>query len=197
MNFKLLYIIIIIQALLGVACIHKEEPNSAKPQGYFRIATPEPDYKVWDSILPFTFQYNKMAQFTIVKKVENNYWMDLYYPQYNASLKMTMISLKNDLREHVVNEEKMLMFHVEKRKADDIQYSIINDSKEKIYGQLYEIVGKEAATPLKFWISDSSNYYVRATLYFNFVPNNDSLEPVIKYLKSDVLKMIDTWKWEK
>jgi gliding motility-associated lipoprotein GldD len=197
MKSKIIIFILLLQAIFWVACIHKEEPNSAKPQGYFRISTPKPDYIVWDSVLPFTFQYNKMAQFSIVKKVENNYWMDLYYPQYNASLKMTMITLENNLREHVVNEEKMLMFHVEKRKADDIEYSIINAPQEKIFGQLYEIVGKEAATPLKFWITDSANYYVRATLYFNFVPNNDSLEPVIKYLKSDVMKMIDTWKWKK
>lgn len=196
MKHKIIYLFIVIQALIWVACIHKEEPNSAKPQGYFRIATPNPEYMVWDSILPFTFEYNKMAQFSIVKKENNNYWMDLYYPQYNASLKMTLVELKNDLREHVVNEEKMLMFHVEKRKADDIEYSIINDPKQRMYGQMFEIFGKEAATPLKFWVTDSLDYYVRATLYFNFVPNNDSLEPVIQYLKSDVLQMIDTWEWK-
>lgn len=196
MKSKKIIIIILLQAIFSVACIHKEEPNSAKPQGYFRIATPEPNYITWDSLIPFTFQYNESAQFSILKQEGKNYWMDLHYPQYNASLKMTLVSLKNDLREHVVNEERMLMFHVEKRKADDIQYSVILDPQAKLYGQLYDIVGKEAATPLKFWVTDSVNYYVRATLYFNFVPNNDSLEPVIKYLKSDVLKMIDTWKWK-
>jgi gliding motility-associated lipoprotein GldD len=189
-------LIILLQAIFWVACIHKEEPNSAKPQGYFRIATPNPTYITWDSVIPFTFQYNDLARFSLVKQEGKNYWMDLHYPQYNASLKMTLVSLKNDLREHVVNEERMLMFHVEKRKADDIQYSVIFDPNAKLYGQMYDIVGKEAATPLKFWVTDSLDFYVRATLYFNFVPNNDSLEPVIKYLKSDVLKMIDTWKWK-
>lgn len=189
-------LIIILQAIFWVACIHKEEPNSAKPKGYFRIATPEPNYITWDSLIPFSFQFNSFAQFSVLKKDGKNYWMDLHYPQYNASLKMTLVSLKNDLREHVVNEERMLMFHVEKRKADDIQYSVIHDTQAKLYGQMYEIEGKEAATPLKFWVTDSLNYYVRATLYFNFVPNNDSIQPVISYIKNDVLKMIETWKWK-
>lgn len=110
---------------------------------------------------------------------------------------MTLIPVKNNLRELIVNEEKMLMFHVENRKADDIIYSNVNDEKSRVYGQLYEIMGKGAATPLKFWLTDSTHYYVRATLYFNFTPNNDSLEPVIKYLKNDLLHLIDTWNWKK
>ena len=196
MKSRITIFLILIQAILMVACVEKEAPNSAKPKGYFRISTPEPSYQKWDSVLPFTFEYSKFAQFSIPKNENNKYWMDLYYPQYNASLKMTLVPLKNNLRELVVNEEKMLMFHVESRKADDIQYSLIQDNNAKLYGQIYELVGKGAATPLEFWVTDSAKYYVRATLYFNFAPNNDSLEPVIKYLKTDVLHMIDTWNWK-
>ncbi|MDX9890885.1 MAG: hypothetical protein RBS29_00120 [Bacteroidales bacterium] len=186
-----------LQAFIMIACIDKEPPNTPKPKGYFRIETPKATYQKWDSVLPFTFEYSRFAQFSIPKKEQNIYWMDLFYPQYNASLKMTLIPVKNNLRELIVNEEKMLMFHVENRKADDIIYSNVNDEKSRVYGQLYEIMGKGAATPLKFWLTDSTHYYVRATLYFNFTPNNDSLEPVIKYLKNDLLHLIDTWNWKK
>lgn len=186
-----------LQAFIMIACIDKEPPNTPKPKGYFRIETPKATYQKWDSVLPFTFEYSRFAQFSIPKKEQNIYWMDLFYPQYNASLMMTLIPVKNNLRELIVNEEKMLMFHVENRKADDIIYSNVNDEKSRVYGQLYEIMGKGAATPLKFWLTDSTHYYVRATLYFNFTPNNDSLEPVIKYLKNDLLHLIDTWNWKK
>ena len=196
MKSKIIITLFLLQAILMVACVEKEAPNSAKPKGYFRIATPSATYQKWDSILPFTFEYSKIAQFSIPKNEQSKFWMDLYYPSYNASLKMTLVPIKNNLRELVVNEEKMLMFHVESRKADDIQYSLIQDPNAKLFGQIYEIEGKGAATPLKFWVTDSVRYYVRATLYFNFAPNNDSLEPVIKYLKSDILHMIDSWKWK-
>ncbi|HPE40701.1 MAG TPA: hypothetical protein PLI77_06390 [Bacteroidales bacterium] len=194
---KLVIITLIsIQAIIMSACIDKELPNTPKPKGYFRIETPKATYQKWDSVLPFTFEYSHFAQFSIPKKEQNIYWMDLFYPQYNASLKMTLIPVKNNLRELIVNEEKMLMFHVENRKADDIIYSLVNDDQSKVYGQMFEIIGKGAATPLKFWLTDSANYYVRATLYFNFSPNNDSLEPVIKYLKNDLIHLIDTWSWK-
>lgn len=196
MNKKLVIILLLVQAIFMVACIDKEPPNTPKPKGYFRLSTPNATYVKWDSLVPFTFEYSKSAQFSIPKNEKKTYWMDLYYPQYNASLKMTLMPLQNNLRELIVNEEKMLMFHVENRKADDILYSQISDNNSKLYGQIYEIIGKGAATPLKFWLTDSTNYYVRATLYFNFTPNNDSLEPVIKYLKKDVLRLIDTWEWK-
>jgi gliding motility-associated lipoprotein GldD len=193
---KIIILIIILQAILAVACIHKEQPSSAKPKGYFRIETPKPEYQKWDSLLPFSFEYSKYAQFSFEEKEPKIYWMDLRYPQYNVSLKMSIFPLKDSLRKLIVNEEKMLMFHVESRKADDILYSDINDTKEKVYGQMYELVGKGAATPLKFWITDSTRYFVSASLYFNFPPNNDSLQPVINYLKTDVLHLIETWKWK-
>lgn len=196
MKSKAIIFLLLTQAIFLGACLEKEAPNSAKPKGYFRIATPPATYQKWDSVLPFTFEYSTNARFMILKNENKKYWMDLIYPQYNASLKMTLVPLKNNLRELVVNEEKMLMFHVESRKADDIQYSLIQDQNARLFGQVYELVGKGAATPLEFWVTDSVNYYVRATLYFNFAPNNDSLEPVIKYLKTDVLHMIDTWNWK-
>jgi hypothetical protein len=36
---------------------------------------------------------------------------------------------------------------------------------------------------------------VKGALYFDFVPNNDSLAPIIDYLKNDALFMIESWKW--
>jgi gliding motility-associated lipoprotein GldD len=196
MNRKSIIFLIILQAILWVACIHKEQPNSAKPQGYFRLEIPKPEYQKWDSLLPFSFDYSKHAVFSIEKNENKIYWLDLNYPQFNASLKMSFLPVENNLRKLVVNEEKMLMFHVESRKADDIQYSDINDFEGKVYGQMYELIGKGAATPLKFWVTDSTRYFVSATLYFNFTPNNDSLQPVINYLKTDILHMIETWKWK-
>jgi len=95
------------------------------------------------------------------------------------------------------SEEEQVMFHVDRMMTDDIQYSTVNDATAKVYGRLFELAGKNVATPFKFWLTDSARHFVKGTLYFDFAPNNDSLAPVIDYLKRDALFMIENWQWKK
>ena len=152
-------------ALLAVSCVKKGDHNSAKPKGYFRIEIPEPQYKIFDSVIPFQFEKNELAKLKISKKEQDNMWIDIDYPLLNATFKMTSIKFHNNLRDLMYNEDKMLMFHVENRKADDIQYSVIEDSEAGLYGYIYDIEGIGAATPLRFWVTDSTSLCQRITLF--------------------------------
>ena len=72
---------------------------------------------------------------------------------------------------------------------------IIND-ENRIYGMLVEMDGKGVATPLQFYLTDSTDNFVRGALYFNFVPNNDSMRPVIDYLRQDIDRIINSFEWK-
>lgn len=191
-----LALILVIILLTTQGCVEKEAVPAPKPFGYFRISLPEAQYQKWDSILPCTFDYSQLANIKIDPQEDGKYWIDLTYPQFNASMKITYFPVRNNLRELIENDEKMVMFHVDRRKADDVQYSVIEDPKAQIYGQIYDIIGKEVASPFQFWVTDSSQHYVRGALYFNFTPNNDSLAPVIQYLRKDLLHIVETWSWK-
>lgn len=104
--------------------------------------------------------------------------------------------VNQDLRELVMDEEKRISFHIQQGKADDVIFDYVDDPENKIYGRIYQLAGKEVATPLQFWMSDSSTHFLRASLYFNFTPNNDSLRPVIDYLHEDLLQIINTLEWK-
>jgi gliding motility-associated lipoprotein GldD len=58
------------------------------------------------------------------------------------------------------------------------------------------MVRTEAASPFQFYLTDSTKNFVRGALYFNTVPNNDSLAPVIDFLKQDIIHMIETFRWK-
>jgi hypothetical protein len=45
-------------------------------------------------------------------------------------------------------------------------------------------------------VTDSSKHFLRGALYFNSVPNVDSLKIVIDYIRKDVLHLINTVKWK-
>jgi gliding motility-associated lipoprotein GldD len=64
-----------------------------------------------------------------------------------------------------------------------------------MFGQIYDIEGSDVATPFQFWVSDSSYHFLRGSLYFNFPPNNDSIQPVIDYLRNDLLQLVNTLQW--
>ncbi|MCL1850731.1 MAG: hypothetical protein FWF70_04925 [Bacteroidetes bacterium] len=194
MQPKISYIFLL---LLMVSCVKRQEVPVPKPTGYFRLTTPEPAYQHCDSILPFVFDYSKHASLSFQQKEDNVFWVDIVYPSLSAVFKMTCFPVKNNLHNLMWDEEEQVMFHVERRMTDDIQYSTVNDPAARVFGRLYELEGKHVATPFKFWLTDSACYFVKGALYFNFAPDNDSLAPVIDYLKKDALFMVESWQWKK
>lgn len=177
--------------------------------GYFRIDLPDHKYKPLDAsetshdkqtdiavFPPFTCEQSVYATSTLEVQPDRCLWMNITYPELNASLRFTCITVKNvdSLRNLMIREDKMVKFHYQM--ADDVQYSVIKDPEARIWGQTYEIYGKEVATPFQFWLTDSVHNFVRATLYFDSAPNNDSLQPVIQYLKEDAMHLINTFAWK-
>lgn len=196
MNIRYYFLLTILLLLTINSCNNQEEYYSPKPKGYFRIDLPEPCYQPVDTILPFTFDYSCRAKCTFEVKEENTWWMDISYPNFKASFLFTYIPLRQNLRDLAVSEEQMIGFHIDYGKADDVQFSFIEDSQNHIYGRVYDIVGKDVASPLQFWVTDSVKHYLRASLYFDFAANNDSLQPVIDYLRQDALAFINSLYWK-
>ena len=51
------------------------------------------------------------------------------------------------------------------------------------------------ATPLQFYITDSTQHFMRGSLYFNHRPNPDSTAPVLDRMEADVRKLMETLRW--
>jgi gliding motility-associated lipoprotein GldD len=205
-----IYVIVatVLAALAMTSCKPKALPEP-KPMGYFRIDLPDHKYKPLDAsetsynkqtdiavFPPFTCEQSVYATSSLEVQPDHCLWMNITYPELNASLRFTCITVKNadSLRNLMIREDKMVKFHYQM--VDDVQYSVIKDPEAHIWGQAYEIYGKEVATPFQFWLTDSVHNFVRATLYFDSAPNNDSLQPVIQYLKEDAMHLINTFAWK-
>ncbi len=194
MNRQPLYLMF--GVLFLFSCGQKEEYYTPKPRGYFRIDLPEHQYQKWDSVLPFKFEYSQWANCSYEEKNDQVYWINITYPTLNAAFNISVFPLKNDLQILAANEEKFLNMHIDYGKVDDIEFYYIDDPQNKVYGRIYNIIGKDAATPMQFWLTDSANHYLRASLYFNFTPNNDSLQPVIQYLRDDAMQLVNSLNWK-
>jgi gliding motility-associated lipoprotein GldD len=78
-------------------------------------------------------------------------------------------------------------------KADEIFENYI--SRPGKYGIFYELDGN-TATNAQFYITDSTKHFLRGSLYFNAATNQDSIAPVLAYLKKDMLRLIETLEWK-
>ncbi len=181
--------------LLFMASCGEEERPLPKPKGYLRIDLPEKEYVKVDTIGRYAFEMPSYAELTYdpFSPQEKN-WVNVEMPCFKASIHLTHKDVKGNLGEYLEDVHTMITKHLQK--ANGMNDSLISNPEHKVYGMLIEMDGKGVATPMQFYLTDSTANFIRGALYFNFVPNNDSMQPVIDYIRQDIDRMIETFEWK-
>ena len=182
-------ILLFIGILLLPSCENDYYP---RPRGYFRIDLPQKNYHHFDTTYPYTFEYPAYAK--LEAKLRQPYWINVVFPDFNGTLHLSYKPVENNLHTYLEDTRNMAMKHI--AKASGIENRQFADDKNKVYGLTYNISGTAAASPFQFYLTDSTSHFVRGALYFNMVPNNDSLAPVITFLEEDIQHLIETFRWK-
>lgn len=167
-----------------------------KPKGYNRIILPEHEYVALPDTLPYAFSYSKHAK--VLKDsswIAEPYWIDIYYPDFEASIQVSYKPIKNDvelLKEYLTTAYKLTSKHQVKAYAIDEVILRTNHGKTAVVAQL----SGEVPSQYQFFTTDSTTHFLRGALYFNTATQNDSLAPVIAYVKDDIIKMLNTLEWQ-
>ena len=177
--------------LLFVACGQTYTP---KPYGYFRVFLPPHAYKQFSDQMPFQFDYSEVA--TIEKRMQphEKYWFDLKYPQFNAAVHVSYKSINGNFRELTEDARRFVYKH--SIKADNISEVAFNSTEKNVHGILYELKGNTASN-LQFTLTDSSRHFLRGALYFDNVPNKDSIAPIAEYIQQDIVRLMESFEWKK
>ncbi|MFW5777864.1 MAG: gliding motility lipoprotein GldD [Bacteroidota bacterium] len=191
-------VLIIFAALFLVTFISCDHHNSAPlPKGYVRIALPEKEYRSFDTIFPYAFDYPVYGKvISDAHPSAEPFWINLVFNDFDAAVHISYknIETPEDLLEYLEDGRNFVNKHIPK--ATSFQERNYVDDEKNVYGTLFDIQGKEAASPMQFFITDSTKHFLRASLYFNTTPNNDSLAPVIDFLKEDITVMMESFKWK-
>ncbi|MDP3462138.1 MAG: gliding motility lipoprotein GldD [Bacteroidales bacterium] len=178
--------------LLIIGC---DQSYSPKPRGYFRIDLPEKTYIRLSENLPYSFEYPAYANITPdYNSPGETSWINVEFPGFNGSLHISYKAVNNDLNNFIEDSRALVQKHIPK--ANAIRESLIMNESKRVFGLVYEIDGKGAASPMQFYVTDSTTHFLRGALYFNVRPNNDSLAPVIDFLKADIQHLINTLEWQ-
>jgi len=178
--------------LLLPSCRHDYMP---KPRGYFRITLPEKSYRTFDSTCPFRFEYPVYARITKDDHpLAEPCWMNVEFPAFRGKLHLSYKTINGNLPQYLEDTRSLAMKHIPR--ADAIKNELICFPDRKVFGMTYQIAGSGAASPLQFFLTDSCRHFLRGALYFNAVPNNDSLGPVLDFINADIDIMISSFEWK-
>ncbi|MDI3528058.1 MAG: hypothetical protein PWR03_2242 [Tenuifilum sp.] len=189
-NLKSLLISSLLVFLL-VSCADEPVP---KPRGYFRLTFPEKQYRLLDTIYPFTFEYPVYG--TIIKERNRDgegEWISIAFPKYKAKIHLSYKDISNNLNQ--LTEDARSLAYKHTYKADAIDEMVFDNPEKNVYGILYDIRGNSASS-IQFYLTDSSRHYIRGALYFRCEPNKDSLAPAVDFFTKDVIYLIETLRWK-
>ena len=188
------FILICIIGVGAIGCDTDDEVFSPKPRGYFRINFPEKKYRVYDSICPYKFEIPVYAE---MKQDKHNgadpCWLNLEFPKYKATVHLSYKVVSNNMGNYLEDSHDFANKHQVKATGLD-EIAILRDSA-KVYGLLFDIAGNTASS-VQFYLTDSTHHFLRGALYFNSVPNIDSLRIVVDFIKKDILHLINTTSWK-
>lgn len=167
-----------------------------KPEGYFRIDLPEHNFQRFDSAFPYSFDYSTHARIVIDERTHSEpYWLNIHYPDFKATLHLSYKDL-NQFSLYKLQEDARSFVFRHATKAQGIQESVVVLPQSDVYGMVYFIRGKDAASPFQFYVTDSTSHFIRGALYFNLTPNNDSLKPVIDFIVDDIDHTLSSIRWK-
>ena len=194
-NSKLIIpLAVMVLAIIAASCDDNDN-YLPKPRGYFRIDLPEKSYSRVDTIERYSFECPNYAHLTYDRFSPNEKnWINVEMPQFKGSIHLTHKPVNGNLGEYLEDVHTMVTKHLQK--ANGMHDSLIVNDEHQVYGLFIEMDGKGVATPMQFYLTDSTDNFVRGALYFNFLPNNDSMQPVIHFIREDIDHLIGTFEWK-
>jgi len=170
-----------------------------KPRGYFKIDFPQKAYQKFDNpAYPYSFEYPVYAEILkdslfFEEKAENPYWINLSFPRFNGKIYISYKEVGKNNFDSLVNDAFTMSYKQHTYKASSIE-PIPFATPNNLNGIYFSLKGN-TATANQFFITDSTTHFLRGALYFDAVPNEDSLRPVNNFLQKDLQHMINTLEW--
>lgn len=188
-----LYLYISLTILLG-SCNGDYLP---KPKGFNRIDLPEREFALLSDNYPYTFEHSTHSRIEADEfNPDESSWINLHYENMEAKVHLTYKPIEGkeaNLKSYLNDAISLTSKH--QVKAYGIEENVLK-TPHGYTGVVAELTG-EVPTQFQFFVTDSTQHFLRGALYFNVANKNDSLMPVIEYIKTDMMHLINTLEFKK
>ncbi|MFC5626456.1 gliding motility lipoprotein GldD [Algoriphagus winogradskyi] len=181
--------------LILVGTVACEQTYLPKPPGYNRIDLPDHSFERLTTGYPYQIDYS------IYSKVEADTfnlaeedWVNLNYEEFGAKVHLTYKRIDGDkVNFKKLSNDAFRLTAQHQVKAYGIEEAVLL-TPEGYTGVVAELTG-EVPTQFQFFVTDSTQNFLRGALYFNTAMKNDSLAPVIEFIKEDMAHLMNSVKF--
>lgn len=177
--------------LLIISSCEPKDPLP-RPKGWPRISLPEHSYSTYTNpACPFTFEYPALA--VVESQGTDSCIANLLFRQWDARWHFTYrnISANPEAKfDHFEEYRKLVYNHIQK--VSQIQETPLElETGDGTFYELYGAVG----VPAQFFFGDST-HLLMASFYFDQAMENDSLSPLVNWMKDDMKHLVESIKWK-
>ncbi|WP_157976052.1 hypothetical protein [Lewinella sp. IMCC34191] len=180
----------------------EDVPPVPKPRSYPRVVYPERSYvPLAADYCEFTFE--RPASSEVVQ--ETNFfdeapadpcWFDLKLsPALNGTIHFSYYPVDSYDQWEELRDEAFQLVGVHNQRASNIEESVIHRDAADVHGVAFDIAGP-AASPFQFFLTDTTDHFLRGALYFDTRVDPDSLAPVVEYVKEDIFRIVESLEWK-
>lgn len=179
-----------------VGCQTSPDAYTPKPKGFFRIPLPPVAYQPLPDQYPYQFEYSTAA---IVQPdtfgLAEPHWIILYYPALQARVQFTYKNFQGDpkrLQGHIVDAFRLADKHLVRASEKKESVVSLKNGKKAVVIEL----GGEVPSHFQFYLTDTTQHFLRGAVYLTQVTRNDSLQPIINYVVKDCYHLMETLRWK-
>lgn len=186
--------------VLAISSSCKEEAAILpKPRTYPKVEFPT---KVFEKAkLPdCSFQFEKPVYTDVVKdefffdeKTPDPCWFDLVFPAYNGKLHCSYYPVNDRTAFDSLVTDAFELVGKHRIKANYRDEFVIK-TNNNISGILFDL-GGPVASPMQFFLTDTTQHFFRGALYFENRVNPDSMSIIHEFVRADINRMIESFTW--
>lgn len=180
-----------------VGCGNEESAYAPKPRGFNRIDLPATSYQKLKGDYPYEFEYSASA---LIQPdtfgLAEPYWIIIYYPSLEARIQLTYKNFGGDLSKlqaHTLDAFRLADKHLIRATGKTEKIQTFKNGKSAV---IIELEG-EVPSHYQFYTTDTTKHFLRGAVYLMEVSKNDSLQPIIDFLKKDTQHLLQTLRWKK
>jgi len=186
--------------LIFIAGCGEEAARIPKPRAYPRVEFPTRNIVQFQQAdCPLTFHYPDYMQ---VIRRENFFdekpahpcWFDLDVPSLGAKIHCSYSAIESSKGFDALVTDAFKMSDRINQRANYMDEIRLKNA-QGLSGLLMEFSGS-AASPLHFYMTDSTSHFLKASLYFQTKVIPDSLAPITEFLKADIAGIINSMQFQ-